>query len=183
MTRILRIASSLTIGLGIALLLAFPALPIAAGEVGTVIVLVEDQDGNALGGSCHSFDGPTYVGEVCDNAGSDADARVGWVKVADLAPGDWVISEVDVPDGYQIVGDPSLPAVVGPGATVTVVFTTPRPRGRSSRPCRTLTPRSSRENCPTSRSRRFRPRGSSRLPAAAASRRRSSLPPARAAAR
>jgi Ca2+-binding RTX toxin-like protein len=91
-----------------------------AVETGTIVAESVDEEGAPLPGGCYVIEGPEYPVEVCDNDAGDADATPGRVEFQDLLPGDWLIVEVHVPDGYQ----PARDQVVSlqPGATVLVVF-------------------------------------------------------------
>jgi hypothetical protein len=121
------ICTAVAIVLGITLvltLLAHLTRPAAADELGTVIVEAQDENFQLIGGACYEINnGTELVGPRCDSAQFDGDPREGWVAFVELAPGDWVISEVLVSDGYQIAGDAVQDVHLAAGEIVGVVFT------------------------------------------------------------
>lgn len=75
-----------------------------ATEVGTLLLVERDQDGEPQGGACFRVtDGAgTVVNEVCDNGPSDPDSQPGVVVIADLPVGSYGVEQTRAPDGFAI---------------------------------------------------------------------------------
>jgi hypothetical protein len=90
--------------------------------VGAILIQkVDGTNGNApLGGSCFTLSGQADVGPICDNAPEDGNGDEGTILVGNLSPGDYMVSESQIPTGYQ--GGADQPVTVNGGETFEVVF-------------------------------------------------------------
>ena len=86
-------------------------------ETGNLRIVVEDEDGNRLGGACFTVTGSDGApgSETCDDDG-DGDTSFG-----DLAPGEYTVDQTVAPAGYQVAGAESGQVESGDTQTVTFV--------------------------------------------------------------
>ena len=98
--------------------------PESTGPVGggaPVYVSVTDADGFAVIGSCVSLSGPQSY-QACDNDQNDGDGQDGLILFSEVAPGDYVVSNSSVPDGYQTAPDQNLTVPSDSTDTINVVL-------------------------------------------------------------
>ncbi len=85
------------------------------GGPGTLVLLVEDEQGNPLGGSCFTLDnGVDPLLEVCDQ-GDD-----GRLNIPDLPAGDYTIVQTDAASGQQLADEQQVTIVSGQSVDLTV---------------------------------------------------------------
>ena len=91
--------------------------PASVAETGNLRIVVEDGDGNRLGGACFTVTGSDGQpsNEICDDDG-DGDTSFG-----DLAPGEYSVDQTVAPAGYQVAGSESARVQSGDTQTVTIV--------------------------------------------------------------
>jgi uncharacterized surface anchored protein len=88
------------------------------GGTGTLVVLVEDEQGEPLGGACFTLDnGIDPLLEVCDQ-GDD-----GRLNIPDLPTGDYAIVQTDAASGQQLADEQQV--TVNAGQTVELTVTNP----------------------------------------------------------
>ncbi len=93
----------------------------AAG--GSVLVIAADQDGGRIDGLEVQLDGPATVGPVTDAQDGDADARAGRLLLENVIPGDYTLTVLAVPDGYQTPEPQAVTVADGETARVEVTLT------------------------------------------------------------
>ncbi len=103
--------------------------PESTGPVGggaPVYVSVTDADGFAVIGSCVSLSGPQSY-QACDNDQNDGDGQDGLILFSEVAPGDYVVSNSSVPDGYETAPDQNLTVPSDSTDTINVVLSAGTP--------------------------------------------------------
>jgi hypothetical protein len=85
---------------------------------GTLVILVEDEAGDPVGGTCVTLDGPVLLEDICDQ-GND-----GRLNFPELPGGDYAITQTASDDAVE----PAAPttATVPPGGTAEVTLLNPR---------------------------------------------------------
>ena len=90
-------------------------------ETGTLVIFIENEDGERIGGSCFTLQGETEdqtLTDVCDQ-GDD-----GRLNIPDLSPGDYTIVQTRAGENRQRA--PEQNVTVEPGQTVEVTLLNPR---------------------------------------------------------
>jgi uncharacterized surface anchored protein len=96
--------------------------PTQAPDTGNLLIRKFDPDRESLAGACFNLiDANGNSIDVCDNGDGDSDDRDGRIRVDDLAPGDWTVTETQAPDGYS--GDEPQTITIIAGETARVNFT------------------------------------------------------------
>ncbi|MCC6703257.1 MAG: hypothetical protein IT334_00185 [Thermomicrobiales bacterium] len=74
---------------------------------GRVQITKRDNQGNSLPGACFLLElqGGDFDTEVCDNQAGDANATPGVIRIINLPPGEYLLTETQPPDGF-VAGDP-----------------------------------------------------------------------------
>ena len=93
-----------------------------AAEVGSLLIRKYDKDHNDLAGACFTVtDAGGNAVAVCDNGDGDAETRDGRVRLDNLAPGDYTVSETTAPDGYTAAEDQTITVVAGDTARLNFI--------------------------------------------------------------
>ncbi len=103
------------------------------GGLGTLVIFVEDDQGEPLGGACFTLDnGVDPLLEVCD-AGND-----GRLNIPELPAGDYAIVQTDAANGQQLADEQRVTVASGQTAELTVTNpaegapVTPAPEGTAT---------------------------------------------------
>jgi uncharacterized surface anchored protein len=94
---------------------------------GRVQITKRDLQGNTLGGACFLLElqnGDSFNTEVCDNQFGDANAAIGVIRITNLPPGEYLLTETQPPDGF-VAGDPQTIQVGANTTTFLVVQNAP----------------------------------------------------------
>jgi hypothetical protein len=85
----------------------------AIPQTGSVAVTVQDDQGQPVPGACFDVAGPQAV-HACDDGENDADQTPGLVLVQNLPPGDYTVTESQVPAGYRGADPQAVTVIAGP---------------------------------------------------------------------
>ncbi|HET7093510.1 MAG TPA: carboxypeptidase-like regulatory domain-containing protein, partial [Thermomicrobiales bacterium] len=77
-----------------------PAQSPTAGQTGAMRIVAFDANGAPAPGGCYRLEGPLSL-DACDNAANDADPNDGSIRIDDLPPGTYQVSESRVPPSVQ----------------------------------------------------------------------------------
>ena len=90
-------------------------------QKGALIIHKVNGNQSPLAGACFTIVGTSYNGVLCDNASGDANSAAGEIRLNNLVPGDYSVTEASAPAGYD--ADPTTyPVYVFPGtATISAV--------------------------------------------------------------
>lgn len=68
--------------------------------VGSLVLLNQDADGNALGDGCFAIDGPTAL-EICDNGQNDPNSDLGAIGFGGIPAGTYSVSQTAIAEGFE----------------------------------------------------------------------------------
>ncbi|MGH2532195.1 MAG: MSCRAMM family protein [Thermomicrobiales bacterium] len=82
-------------------------------QFGSLIAFTTDEDGNLIGGVCYEVSG---FGQLCDDVGD------GDLTLLDIPTGDYTVTVVSVPDGFELPAEQTDEVTVESGAEAVVNF-------------------------------------------------------------
>lgn len=95
--------------------------PTATPRAGIVEITRRDAHGSRIGGSCYQLNGDQgSYGPVCDNASGDASTTKGLIRIIDVAPGSYTLTETTPPKGLDAAAPQSVAVTAGRRARVTI---------------------------------------------------------------
>ncbi|HRA48404.1 MAG TPA: SpaA isopeptide-forming pilin-related protein, partial [Thermomicrobiales bacterium] len=77
---------------------------------GRIDIVTQDADGNRLGGACYAINGGD---PICDNDGNDGNSNDGVIRVSNLTPGDYTLTQTQAPAGYAAAADQTFTVNAG----------------------------------------------------------------------